>query len=134
MKKTYLNTLTPEEIIKRMKNGEVVKCRSDNFIFKMIDGVIVLIDKEDMIINDSMVIDKKDDYYFEEKGQFEITETGVYKTRDGRKAYVYEIEDDPEILYPVMFIADKLEIHVSKNGRYSLLNETVLDIVSKWED
>lgn len=138
-KHVFLNTLTSEEIIKRLKNGEVVKRedRWDKLIYRMIDGVIVAKDGTDIIIGDTMVIDKEDDFYFEEEEEpFEITETGVYKTREGKKAFVYEIDEKIDDKYPVCYILEKGDnFHsTTKQGKYNINQETSLDIVSKWED
>ena len=44
--KTYLKDLTPEDVIKRLKNGEVVY-GNGSWIYKMIDGIIwAFCDKE----------------------------------------------------------------------------------------
>lgn len=38
--KTYLKDLTPEEIIQRLKNGEILHPVNPDFYIKMIDGVL----------------------------------------------------------------------------------------------
>lgn len=70
MKKIYLNTLKPEEIVKRLKNGEVAKLDmygGTKLTTRMIDGVLVGIDEDEIQIGDNILIEKsKNDYYFEE--------------------------------------------------------------------
>lgn len=101
MKKIYLNTLTPEEIIKRFKNGDVAKyeCEDDDPREAMlIDGFIVkkylARGKSVFEISSGIYIDENDDYYFEEQEEFKVEKTGKYKTRDGRIAYVSYIEEN----------------------------------------
>lgn len=137
MKKVFLNTLTPEEIIRRLKNGEVIKRedRGNDLIYRMIDGVIVQKDIWDITIGSSFTVDEVDDYYFEEDEPFIITETGVYKTRDGRKAFVYKIKDETDSIYPICYVVEKEDdsILATKQGKYAT-GETYLDIVAKWEE
>lgn len=138
MKKTFLNTLTLEEIIRRLRAGEVVK-RDDRsgLIYRMIDGVIIQEDGEDIGIGGYFTVDGVEDYYFEEDEPFEIKETGVYKTRDGRKAFVYKIDDESNTIYPICYVVEKEEglLLATIQGRYSSGNEEYgADIVAKWED
>lgn len=131
MKKTYLNTLTPEEIIKRLKNGEIVKRKTvhDNeIIYKMIDGIIVREDEGCTTLNSFIAID---DQYFEEKRPFMITKTGVYKTRDGRKAYVCNIDDNGDCTF---VIEGESRLYYSTKQGSTSDQETEMDIVSEWED
>lgn len=95
MKKIYLNTLKTEEIIKRLKAGEVIKIDGDQlFEIKCIDGVVCSFDGPAKRINTSVVIDDHDDFYFEGADDpFKITETGVYKTKDGRRAFICEVRE-----------------------------------------
>lgn len=134
MKKVYLNTLTTEEIIKRLKDGELVK-RDDRsgLIYKMIDGVIIIKDSKGITLGGRLLINEVDYLYFEEEEPFEIEETGVYKTRDGRKAYVYQIKDETDTKYPICYVVDRMELSVTKQGRYCS-KEAPLDIIAKWED
>lgn len=65
----YLKDLTPEEIIKRLKRGEVIK--TYYISIKMVDGIIIrFYDNGDYILNDNTYIDRTDNsYYFEEEPQ-----------------------------------------------------------------
>lgn len=38
--KTYLKDLSPEEVISRLKAGEVVKVKGEKYTYKMIDGIL----------------------------------------------------------------------------------------------
>lgn len=135
VKRIYLNKLTPEEVIKRLKNGEVIHFEGNDLTLKMIDGIIIERGRDCTGFNYAFIVDRNiSDYYFEEE-PFEITETGVYKTRDGRKAFVYKISDETNTIYPIHYIVEKEDdsILATKQGKYDT-GETELDIVAKWED
>lgn len=130
MKKTYLNTLKPEEVIKRLKAGEVVK-KSNVDYWKLIDGIIVMY-FHNLRPSIGMDIDLDDvTLYFEEENQFEITGTGVYRTRDGRRAYVCDIDTNGGCT----FVIDGMRhfmYHATKQGRCHKNIEYGADIVAKW--
>ena len=65
---------------------------------------------------------------------FEITHTGIYKTRNGREAFVGTIDNDT--LYPIKgFIAGNKDITCwAKNGKNWDSDNEADDIVSKKED
>ena len=72
--------------------------------------------------------------YGELKKKFEITHTGLYKTRGGREAFVGTIENNA--LYPIKgFIeGDKNITCWAKNGKNWDSDNEADDIVSKKED
>ena len=96
MKKIYLNTLTPEEIIKSLKNGEVIK--TPNGELKIIDGILTKLYYDgDFTINIDFYVDpesKNENSYFEEQEEFKIEKTGLYKTRNGKTAFVSFIGEE----------------------------------------
>lgn len=137
MKKVYLNTLTPEEVIKRLGNGEVIKKVGDNSTISLINGILVRKSGLYAWINDNLCIsDNESLYYFEEEESIEITETGVYKTRDGRKAYIFRIDKDEDDAYPVVYVVENeaYTLSATKQGKNVIDHETSLDIVAKWEE
>lgn len=130
-KKIYLKTLTSEEIIKRLKDGEIVKRQlGDNeLIFKMIDGIIVMEEAGQRTIGEAIYVDEIEDYYVEEEEKFEIKEIGVYKTRNGRKVFISKVE-----WYAFGVIEGTTEIHDwYVSGQYASCKQHEMDIVSKWE-
>lgn len=130
MKKTYLSTLEPEEIIKRLKNGEVINDEESISTIKMIDGVIVKEYAQEMTFNYAFTVDSVDDYYFEEEEKFEITETGLYKTREGGRVFISAIED-----YAFGIVeGEKIRRDWYLTGRFGEGLKSRIDIVSKWED
>lgn len=132
MKKVYLNTLKPEEVIKRLKNGEFVKCESSDKVFYMIDGILVNEDSEKTItVCPCFEVSEQVDYlYFEEEEPFEITQTGFYRTRDGRKVYVSDVEN---YAYGVVDGERRIR-NWSLEGRWAVTSLDDIDIVAKWED
>lgn len=85
MKKVYLKTLTVDCIIKRLNRGDVVK-GEDGSKFYMEGGFIIFEHKDGVIMNSGI---PNGGTYFEEEGtDFEVKKTGLYKTRDGSKAFV----------------------------------------------
>lgn len=135
--KTYVKDLTPEEIIKRLKNGEVVKIKDSKEYFKMIDGVICRFFSYGDVGIGSLLYTEPDDVYFETEELFEIKETGLYKTRCGRKVFVSDISLNPDRTYKISGIieGDKLSSNwtVYGNAVESGDYESTDDIISKWE-
>lgn len=139
MRKVLLKDLTPEEIIKRLRKGEVIKCEDSNKITYLIDGIIVseelLLENGEnvkhVIFGSHFFVNYKVDYlYFEEEEPFKITETGFYKTRDGRKVYVSDVEN---YAYGVVDGERRIR-NWSLEGRWAVTNLDDIDIVAKWED
>lgn len=133
--KTYLKDLTTEEIIKRLKNGEVAKTGNDKDYYKMIDGVICYYcsDGDDGI--GTIIYKKSDNAYFETEEPFEIKEAGLYKTRDGRKVFVSHIGDsDNTYNISGIILNDYLSKTWTIEGRINTGYKDNEDIISKWED
>ena len=80
MTKIFLKDLTLKEIIKRLRKGEVIKNNYIGVLLYVVNGEILSKDPEGTITVCP---------YFEEEEPFEITKTGVYRTRDGKRAYIY---------------------------------------------
>lgn len=130
--KTYLKDLTTEEIIKRLKNGEVAKTGNDEYYYKMIDGVICCYcsDGDDGI--GTIIYKKSDNAYFETEEPFQIKETGFYKTREGKKAYISRITTT----YIYGIITGKTSMNTWHLNGMHWGNGDIHknDIISKWED
>lgn len=135
--KTYLKNLTPEEIIKRLKNGEIIKFDEDKtFHIKVIDGIICrIVDKNNFVIN---AVFDNENFYFETEEPFKIKKIGLYKTRGGRKVFVSDISVNTDRTYKISGIieGDTLSSNWTvygsavESGDY----ESADDIISKWED
>lgn len=64
--KTYLKDLSPEEVIRRLKAGEVVKCEKTNFVYKVIDDLpCIIYDDGEVVYNASLTICKNGPFYFD---------------------------------------------------------------------
>ena len=135
--KTYLKNLTPEEIIKRLKNGEIIKTEEnrDDICIKYYDGVICRAYKDgSFTINAGFTNDNICGYYFETEEPFEIKETGFYETRVGAKVYVNSIDENrKKVIGGVIEFADKY-FYWNRNGVYCSDREDAKDIIGKWED
>lgn len=84
MKKVYLET--PEAVIKALKEGKEVR-DENNYSFKIVDGFIVATYDDDFYIG--YTIYSLDKPYILEEEPLKIEVGKFYKTRDGRKAFVY---------------------------------------------
>lgn len=133
MKKIYLNTLTPEEIIKRLKNGGVIKVRRCCEIeYKIVNGFLCRLNAGKLTsISSELFIDDEDmEYYFEEPEEFKVEKTGKYKTRDGRIAYVSLLYDSGSD-YKARGIIEGRDTSSSwtLDGLYCIGGETECDLV-----
>jgi hypothetical protein len=71
--------------------------------------------------------------------KFEITEKGFYKTRDGRRAYVYYIDKE---VYEHNHISHRIAYCIDDDSHYGGSIEGIEwegsigenDLISKWED
>ena len=128
--RTYLKNLTLEEIITRLKKGEIIKVRNSEIYTRMVDNIIVrFFPKNKPYINPAIDLNN-DNFYFEER--FKIKETGFYKTRDGRKVFVSKIYDDCII---GLIDGDEELMNWNLNGFvFDDEREDNQDIIGKWED
>ena len=73
--------------------------------------------------------------YGELKKPFEVSHTGLYKTRDGRKAFVSYI-DQHSSTYAIcgIIVGERNSNLWTRSGRTWTVEETPEDIVAEWED
>ena len=86
--KKYIMYMTPEEIIKRLNDGEIIKGDNTDKYFKMINGQICHLGKLYCVIGTKVRTDKQ--YYFETEEPFLLEVDRFYKTKSGKKAYIYD--------------------------------------------
>lgn len=132
--KTYLKDLTPEEIIKRLKNGEFLQNPFGGY-YKMVDGIICkFLPNGNTVIAECLSSQMNSDCYFETEEPFEIKEIGFYKTRDGKKAFVYYIANND--IKPIKGVIQGMNCIISwfLSGEYEQADKDDFDIISKWED
>ena len=130
--KTYLKDLTPEEIIKRLKNGEVVKIEHSGSYIKMIDGITVrFYPLHKPYINATINLDDKD-FYFETEEPLTFEEGKFYKTREGKKAYISRITTT--YFYGIITGKTSLDTWNLKGMHWYDKSPHKNDLISKWED
>lgn len=134
--KTYLKNLTPEEIIKRLKNGEIIKSEEDDeIIIKYYDGVIYSSNKRfgDYQINVSFMNTGADEFYFDtEDSSLTFEEGKFYKTREGKKAYISRITKTR--FYGIITGKTSLDTWNHKGMHWYDKSPHKNDLISKWED
>lgn len=134
--KKYICEMAPEEVAKLLQEGKIIKDFTSDAEYKLINGL--LYNSNTKSLGGSIYLDDKVLYFeIEEetiKEHFEITETGLYKTRDGSRAFVAYIEDVGP--YPVKgkIEGTSEEFSWTRKG-FNIDNEIFnTDIISKWEE
>lgn len=133
MTKRYLKT--PEEIVKELKLGkEVISDTFEHFKYKMLDGIICRYNGACWILNDRL--DSSEKFYVEEPELLKLEVGKFYKTRDGRKAFVYTKAGDERYPYWVVVVnsSEGGTYCCTVDGEYSTGREDPLDLVAPWED
>lgn len=140
--KKYLKEFSYKEVIDKLQNGEVIYHDVDEdtevpYKFFMYNGVLCWEDEsKDIHVGISLGITElnKQCYFNGDDNPFEITETGLYKTRDGRRAFVSYADGDTHYSRKGVIEGEFEEFSWTKKG-YEYDNEIHnTDIVSKWED
>ena len=129
MKKVYLET--PEAVIKALKEGKEVR-DENNYSYKLVDGFIVSTYKNNFLVGDNLFSRNKP--YILEEEPLKIEVGKFYKTKDGRKAFVYaKIGID----YPYSFCVvkdGKLDAYnVNADGKQED-DERPSDIIGPWKE
>lgn len=86
--KIFLNTLTMEEIIKRLQNGEVIRSIDNNSESKLVNNILCTHTDNYNIINDSLIYFQDTKLYFKATKPLDLNPGITYKTRNGKKAYI----------------------------------------------
>lgn len=137
--KTYLKDLTTEEIIKRLKNGEILHPVNPDFYIKMIDGVLCEFYNNELHFINMQVgsVYRPDsnegyDFYFETEEYLTFEEGKFYKTREGKKAYISRITTT----YIYGIITGKTSMDTWNLDGMHWINKDPHknDLISEWED
>lgn len=131
--KTYLKDLTPDEVIRRLKAGEVIKHEKGNYEKKWIDGIICTIfNAGGFVINDCLGCDES--AYFETPDELKLEVGKCYRTKDGRMAFISSYNSSTK--YFKGAVIDFLNLAVwTENGLYLYTTEeSNLDLISEWSD
>ncbi len=127
----YTKDMTFADIISRLKAGEVIYDKDDDTVScYMVDGVIVYIDKVygvRYINNDLKISDHS--YYFKTSVPLEIKIGNLYKTRDGKKAFVGKRFTDGSF---GGYIAEGSVSSWCVCGKHEATGSS--DLVAKWND
>lgn len=129
--RTYLKDLTPEEVIQRLKNGEIIKFDNNKtFHIKMIDGIICRIyDGNNFMINGGF---DNDSFYFETEESLTFEEGKFYKTREGKKAYISR--KTTTRFYGIITGKTSLDTWNLEGMHWYDKSPHKNDLISKWEE
>ena len=94
---------------------------------------LALVDEQEGYFYDKQVFLDDWEVYEEPKKQFEITHTGLYKTRDGRMALVSFIRNSDHGVFGVID-GENYSRCWDRSGENCAGEENPEDIVSEWED
>ena len=131
--KTYLKDLTPEEVIERLKAGEVVNFEEYSTKIKMIEGFLSSV-FQDGTIRLNVSIDLFDERcYFETPDELKLEVGKCYKTRDGRKTFISYVAKDDEMCFGCIQ-DDNTVTSWHKNGSFFAEEIDNLDLISEWTD
>jgi len=137
--KTYLKNLTPEEIIKRLKNGEILHPVNPDFYIKMIDGVLCEFYNNELKFINVQVgsVYRPDsnegyDFYFETEEPLTFEQGKFYKTRDGKKAYISRITTT--YIYGIITEKTSSETWELDGTHWNKELPHKNDLISKWEE
>lgn len=138
MKKVYLKDLTPDEVIRRLKAGEVLKTIDEDTEMKIVEGLLCSFYKDgSFTINGDFHIDKDLDkyYYFEEPEELKLEDGKCYKTRDGHCAICHYI-DKKDNMFPYKFVVvgEYVAFSTNEDGRLYKNTEDKLDLISEWSN
>lgn len=122
----FVCKMKPEEVAKLLQEGKIIKDLTSDAEYRLVNGL--LYNSDTRCLSNSLFLDD-DDLYFEIEEPFQIKETGLYKTRAGRKVFVSYIDRCViGVLENDCWIRN-WEI----NGNYDDKDKTEFDIVSKWD-
>lgn len=138
--KKYTKDMTAEEVMRRLKSGEIVRSLESDTVYRISNGLLCRYGGNCECIGIGVRLNPWcDQYYFDCPDEFKITKTGLYRTRDGRKVFVsYIVKDDEDCDFPVEGVIEgSSEVH---NWRTSGLWDgyvdkiTDNDIVGEWNE
>lgn len=132
MKKVYLKDLQPDEVIRRLRAGEVVKDEKSKEIIKMIEGILSNVSPFGNIRLNIILNPLCPDYYFEEPEELKLEVGKCYRTRDGRKAFISNIYEDKSCLGVIS--GEKKFYQWHDNGKFLGELENNTDLISEWSD
>lgn len=130
MTKRYLKT--PEEVIDALQAGKVV-IDGVGYNYKMYKGVILWKEKERWDI--APTLDYRSGLHINESEPLRLEVGKFYKTRDGRKAWVFQCVAMKDAFPFRVAVQNELVIYtVTKEGRRFSVGMSGEDLVAPWEE
>lgn len=132
MTKKYLKT--PEEVIKALKEGKTIKS-VNKYEYVLKDGFILERNFGNLESINTTLFFEVNRYYIEEQEPLKLKVGKFYKTRDGRKAFIFTKIDNAQ--YPFAFIVvdgDFNSKSCTVTGFHFDTKQDQLDLVAPWEE
>lgn len=133
--KTYLKDLTPDEVIRRLKVGEVVKNYDATKTYKIVDGMLCeFLPSGGVNYNIALQIWMNSNFYFETPDELKLEVGKCYKTRDGRKAFI-SIQNKLDKKFSGIYVGCNSCCAWFNDGCYKIdKSESSFDLISEWSD
>lgn len=129
--KRYLKS--PEEVVQALKDGKVVE--SEGYSYKLVNGVICSFYKQGYYKwNVGGAIFQSDEPYVDEPEQLKLEVGKFYKTRDGKKAFVYAKFSGVPFPFYVVKENSISTYNVDIKGRSDFSTTEYNDLVAPWEE
>lgn len=132
MTKRYLTT--PEGVVQALKEGKVVVGKQ--YKYKLIDGVICSLNERQgchrWTVGDT-IFDSKTPY-IEEPDPLKVEVGRFYKTRNGKKAFVFAKITNCSYPFYVATVGELNAYSVNEEGRQTNSEPLPLDLVFPWEE
>lgn len=134
--KTYLKDLTPDEVITRLKAGEVVRYDNVTATSKLIEGFLCdVFPSGDYRIGSYITARSYPSPYFETPDELKLEVGKCYKTRSGKKAFICHKVNESDCFVGTVAgernngFLQEWDSHGNKD-----MDENNLDLVSEWSD
>lgn len=130
--KRYLKT--PEEVIDALQAGK--KIEAGDFEYRLVGEVFIAINKTDKSWAVNAGIYSDDIPFIDEPDPLKLEVGKFYKTRDGRKAFVYTKTDEGKYNCWVVIVNSDVggTFCCTANGEYTANKESEKDLVEPWEE
>ena len=135
IKKIYMNTLEPKEILSRLSKGEEIHyvVDSDHFIYRIEEGIFCRFKAgtNEILIRPAL-LSNDEERYFEEEADL-ISEPGLYRTQLDKKVFVSDIIEHAGVCHGIIEGTCKATTWYL-NGQRHKTYLTDDDIVDVWKD
>lgn len=130
--KRYLKT--PEEVIDALQAGK--KVETEDLEYKFINGILVATSKTNKHWIVYPALSASIDHYINESKSLKLEVGKFYKTRNGRKAFVYAKTDEGKYNCWAVIVNSIMggTFCCTANGEYTANKESENDLVEPWEE